>query len=458
MMGKSMLKGIINGIHLGVSILSSPFEATLAEVINALLMLCLAFVFFNAFWQRRLSKLASAGVIAACFGIVMTALIVFKGRAFSYIMLFSAFLLLSVIFDSHWMHKVLSTGIYTVLLFVTEMIVRVAMTALFGISSGESYSGEYYFSAFLMSRVLMLLVIYLIRTLKHKPFVSELEGKYLRVISFPISSALVIVMQHTLLLSGRYWRPTVYYFALVIDIALFVSNMVVFDYIDSLYDNAMHKSKIEHANKLMEMQAVQYKAMVENNYKINKTKHDFKNFCIGLVSELRAGRTESVIEKLCDVYEETSLIKSDTGNIIETLLAIKAEEAKKKGVDIHRECHNLSELWFTDVDLAIILGNAIDNAVEATAQTENARVVDIFVTVKNNIIVITIKNPVKSNIDVNCLGHTKPDKSNHGFGIISMKQLVDKYDGELIFTCEDLCFTTSIVMSNLPASFCGGEV
>ncbi len=424
------------------------------EAFNAALYLLLAAVFFKTFWKIGVSKPIAAGISALGFFIIMTALVVFKDRAFAYVMLFSAFYLLAFMFDSHWLHKLLLTSIFAALSTVAETIVKMLISITF-YSSKATNDIEFYISVMLISKAIMLLVVYLIHILKHKPFTKELDGKYFKVIAFPITTAMTIILQHTLVFGRVVWRPTVCYFVLIIDLALFVSNMVVFDYIDSLYDNAVHESKIAHANKLMELQALQYKTMAENSYNINKTKHDFKNFCIGLVSELRAGNTETVIEKLCDVYEETAQLQTDPDNIIIMLIKLKAEEAAKKGVDIRWDCCNLPELRFSDVDLAIILGNAIDNAVEATEKVAENRTVNVFVTFKNNIVVITIKNPVNAAVDVEHLNSTKPDKESHGFGIISMKQLVDKYDGELIFTSDDICFTTSIIMSNLPASLCG---
>ena len=192
--------------------------------------------------------------------------------------------------------------------------------------------------------------------------------------------------------------------------------------------------------------------MVESSYKLRKAKHDFRNFCVGLVYELEAGETKSVIEKLNKVYEKASIINTGAKNVIETLIHIKTEEAAKKDVSISFNGCKLPKLRFSDVDLAIILGNAIDNAVEAAEKVKVNRIVNIFVTFNNDIIIIKITNPVIENIDTQKMITTKHDKASHGFGIISIKQLVDKYSGEVMFKCSDLIFTTSIIMSNIPAA------
>ena len=133
---------------------------------------------------------------------------------------------------------------------------------------------------------------------------------------------------------------------------------------------------------------------------------------------------------------------------IEFILKTKAEKAAALGVKIIWECVNIQHIKISDVDLAIILGNALDNAVEAVEKIEYKGMVEALIVLRNNLLIIKIKNPVKEYVDTNNLSSTKPDNNVHGFGIISIKQLTNKYDGEVLFTCKDNIFTTSIVMKN----------
>ncbi|MGM9642037.1 MAG: GHKL domain-containing protein [Eubacteriales bacterium] len=63
-------------------------------------------------------------------------------------------------------------------------------------------------------------------------------------------------------------------------------------------------------------------------------------------------------------------------------------------------------------------------------------------------IVIIIKNNVVANVDINNLHTTKRERGKHGFGIASIKQLVEKYEGDVAFTCENLIFETRIMLRN----------
>lgn len=428
------------------------FNNIFIETINALINAYLAYLFLKIFLGKpsSLTRIILFSILS--FSILCVSLLCFKETPYSYILFFLSNFAMCFVFKAKTSQRLLFTTVLVALIFITEMIIGLLFMTAFDASMEVVKQGILYISGMLLSKLFMFLVIFIIHFLKHKPYLYGLQKKYAGIISFPLSSALVLVLQHALIINNPIQNKTLYYFLLVGDLALLVSNMVVFDYIDSLYENTLEKSKNDHANKLIEIQTAQYRSMVESSYKLRKVKHDFRNFCVGLVYELEAGETKSVIEKLNKVYEKASIINTGAKNVIETLIHIKTEEAAKKDVSISFNGCKLPKLRFSDVDLAIILGNAIDNAVEAAEKVKVNRIVNIFVTFNNDIIIIKITNPVIENIDTQKMITTKHDKASHGFGIISIKQLVDKYSGEVMFKCSDLIFTTSIIMSNIPAA------
>ena len=419
----------------------------LYKIGNSLLTVLISALFFHSFMQRTSSKkkLIALGILS--FLIVLISEFVFDTHPFSYLMVFSGCVVLSVAYSSNVLHGAFYSCIFTVLLMIVENTVRVLMEMGFGVPDGDDFS-KLSFLSVLLSKAIMFLIIQIIYVLKYKPFSNEADKKYLTVIAFPLASALAILTQNALVIKNDNWEPTIVCLILISNFALLFATMIVFEYINSLYDLAMHKSKIEHANKIIEVQASQYRSMMENNFETNKIKHDLRNYCIGIAAELKAGNVDTALDKLCDIYGENSLLKDDSGSSIEFILKTKAEKAAAVGVKIIWECVNIQNIKISDVDLAIILGNALDNAVEAVEKIEGKGTVEALVVSRNNLLVIKIKNPVKENVDTNNLSSTKSDNNAHGFGIISMKQLADKYDGEVLFTCKDNVFTTSIVMKN----------
>ena len=132
------------------------------------------------------------------------------------------------------------------------------------------------------------------------------------------------------------------------------------------------------------------------------------------------------------------------------MVDIKKQTALDLGIEIDFEYREPQKLLIPSVDMSIILGNAIDNAIEAThklSDTSKKRI-RLFVALKNDTVIITIKNPTISEIDPNNLTTEKEERENHGFGIISMKQIAAKYNGEVLFSYNNGVFVTSIIMRN----------
>lgn len=62
--------------------------------------------------------------------------------------------------------------------------------------------------------------------------------------------------------------------------------------------------------------------------------------------------------------------------------------------------------------------------------------------------VIVIKNPVEHKLDTTNLPSTKRRDGTHGYGLTSMKNIAAKYDGEVVLTCDEQTFQTTILLKN----------
>ena len=233
--------------------------------------------------------------------------------------------------------------------------------------------------------------------------------------------------------------------------------MIVFDYIDSIYLHAVDKEKIAVANEIITQQTIQYNNLIKHNEDIMKIQHDNKNFNIGLISDLEEGKVSSVIDSLKNANNAYLNKSTYYGNIVYSILDIKRQEAQDRNIDISFEDHNLNQIVIPSTDLAIIIGNALDNAIEECKRIPDTgkKQISMLVSQQNDTIVIIIKNPAADDVNISSLTSKKADSEHHGFGIISMKQVASKYNGEVVFEYENGIFTVSIIMNNIsPKSLC----
>ena len=104
------------------------------------------------------------------------------------------------------------------------------------------------------------------------------------------------------------------------------------------------------------------------------------------------------------------------------------------------------------LDLALLLGNALDNAIEATSKIDGEIEKKIYLTVKlhQNILHIVVKNPVACPVLIknNSIETNKENSEMHGLGIPNMQTLVRKYGGTMDIRCTNQFFILNMVLEN----------
>lgn len=200
-------------------------------------------------------------------------------------------------------------------------------------------------------------------------------------------------------------------------------------------------------------QAEHYKALSDANWEVRRFRHDFKNTRIAIEKLLADGdqpQALRLLQECGDVLNapNRNIALFDTGNgIADALLTDKQNRAAKHNtVIIFRG--SIPQNALAPTDLCVILGNTIDNALEACEKLSPG--VDRSISVTSNcssgFLFLTIQNPTAEKVTVrdNHIATTKRDKTLHGFGLLSLQSVVSKYDGTLRLSANENCFTASI--------------
>ena len=200
-------------------------------------------------------------------------------------------------------------------------------------------------------------------------------------------------------------------------------------------------------------QAEHYKALAESSYELRRFKHDFKNMSIA-IEKLLDDEEHSEALQLFKQYNNTLehsngfCIMYDTGNgIADALLSDKQQKALTCNCNIvFQGAIPLNYLMPTDI--CVILGNTLDNAIEACEKCKTTEPLTITVTCNCNsgFMFLSITNPIseKVNISNNYITTTKENKTLHGFGLYSLHSVVKKYDGKIELKSTDTTFTANI--------------
>ena len=419
------------------------------EAINSSLNIFLAYWLFSAFFEKN-AQIARNIIIFVTVDILhIIVLLLLKGTVIGYMSLYILTSLLSLIFKGKVVHKLTYTALFYGITSAIEMIVAVVVNRVFNVSFTDGKQGILLIIGMLLSKFIGFIIISIIKIKKQNKMLEIIKNNPISMLIFPASTFAIIIMQHAIFVYNPIENDIISIAVLVVYSLLIMANILVVQFIDTLYKNTINENRAIIAEELISQQAEQYKNILEHHKQISVLKHNHKNFCIGILNELKNGKIETAIEHITNEQLQSNGDFALPTDIINTIIIFKKNQASKYGVEIDYETHELQKLDISSVDLAVILGNALDNAIEATAQihSENKRIT-VLIILKNNTILVTIKNPVQRNVDISHLTTTKDIPTQHGFGIISMKQLAQKYSGEVLLSCENNVFTTTILLHN----------
>lgn len=226
--------------------------------------------------------------------------------------------------------------------------------------------------------------------------------------------------------------------------------MAVILYLQSeLFKKSAMRRELEVINLLWKKEQEQYKLSKENIALINQKCHDLKHQirAIRNVSEEDREKYLKGMEESVRIYE--AIVK--TGNeVLDTILTEKSLYCKDKGITVSCVADGSQMNFIDTVDLYAILGNALDNAIEAVVklESEEQKQIDVVVYRRQNFLVMNIVNPIAEKLiyEEELPVTTKGDKRYHGFGLKSMNYIVRKYDGFLNISETDGCFSLKILI------------
>lgn len=151
------------------------------------------------------------------------------------------------------------------------------------------------------------------------------------------------------------------------------------------------------------------------------------------------------IEKINDNLEHTEIV--DTGNTaFDAIISTKKALAESKNIEFTIQIQIPEKLKVDAVDLCVIFGNSLDNAIEACEKLENHRMINVSAIYDDCQLICKITNTALTS--TSDLQTTKADKVNHGFGLENIKQALSKYNHVLKIDQSDNKFVLSFVIFN----------
>ncbi len=187
------------------------------------------------------------------------------------------------------------------------------------------------------------------------------------------------------------------------------------------------------------------KQNIEETYKNNrKLKHDMANHLLAIQLRIESGDNDEAlkyIQQISQNISQTKVIHTDN-DVLNYIVNSKIDHMQNIDFTykIEDSLHNIDAY-----DLVTIIGNLLDNAIEAQQYVENNKKIHFQILIRDNTTIIKIKNTYNKmylKIKNNQLYSNKNDKQNHGLGIENVKEAIHKYHGEYHLNIDDMYETT----------------
>jgi len=216
----------------------------------------------------------------------------------------------------------------------------------------------------------------------------------------------------------------------------------------SLFSKQVDKRIAAYQRELIET----HYAEVENMYRqMRGWRHDYRNHIQTMKAYAASGNLDAIKRYLDALDTDLSTVDTviKTGNAMaDAILNSKISLARSKNITVHADAHIPVALRTSELDLCVILGNLFDNAIEASMKLpKEQRMIRVYMDMKNTQLYISFTNFTASGKLKKTGGRFGTTKGEgHGFGLVRIDNIIERYDGYISRNSEEGAFTTEILL------------
>ncbi|MCI8408503.1 MAG: sensor histidine kinase [Lachnospiraceae bacterium] len=290
----------------------------------------------------------------------------------------------------------------------------------------------------MISKLFLLILVIVLKPFFSHDAVQELPWNYnAMLLSLPTGS--MFMAYHLFVLSSKVEEVKYILVSFVIAIIILIVNIVMFRIYMKLSDNL----ELKHRNSIYQLEIDLYNAHIKEKesamMEFRQARHDLKHqiiYLLDLSEKKEYAQLEIYLKQLINWEPLEGLVIANTGNfVIDALINYKYSFAKSNNISFCVKLEVPTSLPFEDADLCIILGNALDNAMEAGLRGNvPTPYVDLKMKYDRGNLIMIVENAFDGKIRKNQYGKmlTRKQKlEEHGIGMDSIKRAAEKYNGFL---------------------------
>ena len=206
----------------------------------------------------------------------------------------------------------------------------------------------------------------------------------------------------------------------------------------------------EYLKRLLHMQGENYRMAEESVALVNQKYHDLKHQIALLRSGIDTGDGAAMLDRMeneIKAYEA----QNKTGNkVLDTMLTAKTLQCQASQISLTCVADGHALDFIDPLDLSALFGNALDNAMESVMKIDDPgkRLIHVSVSRQKQFVRVRVENCYTGELhfEHGALATTKTDRKYHGYGVKSIRRIVEKYGGSTTIDVKDGWFELRILL------------
>lgn len=291
------------------------------------------------------------------------------------------------------------------------------------------------------SKIVFMIVITALKRVFTKDEIKELPVRYsFMLVLIPIGS--IYIMNNIFMLGYSLHSNRANIQSAVTAVILLGVNVLVFYIYIKLADDLQLRRMTSVYEQQLDLCERHQQERELSILQLRDVRHNMKNNLVSILAYAENGDNEKIIRFVNEIMEEggikTSTVTNSGNIVIDSLIGYWYVEAKKVGIDFSVNLNIPMEMPFRGADICLILGNLLENAVEAAQKAEGKKYIRLHMKYDKNNLLLFVENNYKGVLiktKDKRLKSTKTDAGNHGVGLSSVYRIAAKYHG--VVTIDD---------------------
>lgn len=399
--------------------------------------------YWGSFFEKRKNSIA-ANIILIAYCLLQIYFQFNKGNINAFVSIINVILILFIAvsgYECRGKMKYFLLAIFWTIWALMELLVLFMLRNMNMDSENADTLGE------VISKILMMILVYGLSMFWGRKKEQLIPNKfYLCLFFIPVGSVYIAI--------SEFYTKTDRLSSVLVISMLLVFNVIIYELYIKMSEIYIYEKENAVCSQQLELIAgntVEQKRMMEE---FHEEKHNLVNELIVLKDLIGNQNNDKAIENIDEIIDGcyyTDQISNTGNSTVDAIINFKYAVARQFGIKFNLKIFIPDDMPIEQKDIGVILGNALDNAIEAVKDCkEHEKKIEISMGVKKEAWVLVIKNPYEKEIKVDHMGAivtSKLDKGRHGYGLKSIQRISEKYQGDMITDTENGVFILTVILN-----------